>query len=71
MLKDNASTIIVESIVHMVNRLGYETIAEGVEEQEQFDYLKKIGCEYIQGFLLGKPMPEEQLEELFESQVWE
>ncbi len=71
MLKDDASNIIVESIVAMVNRLGYETIAEGVEEQEQFDYLKKIGCGYIQGFLLGRPMPEEQLEELFEKQVWE
>ena len=70
-LKDEASNIIVESIVDMVNRLGYETIAEGVEEQEQFDYLKQIGCEYIQGYLLGKPMPEEQIEELLETQVWE
>lgn len=71
MLKDKASQIIVESIVAMVNRLGYETIAEGVEEQEQFDYLKKIGCEYIQGYLLGKPMPAQQIEELLEAQVWE
>ncbi|MBO5094419.1 MAG: bifunctional diguanylate cyclase/phosphodiesterase [Lachnospiraceae bacterium] len=71
MLKDKAGNIIVESIVDMVNRLGYETIAEGVEEQEQFDYLKKIGCEYIQGYLLGRPMAEEQLEELLEKRVWE
>lgn len=71
MLEDKAGNIIVESIVNMVNRLGYETIAEGVEQQEQFDYLKKIGCEYIQGYLLAKPMPEEKLEELLEKQVWE
>ena len=71
MLKDEAGNIIVESIVDMVNRLGYETIAEGVEQQEQFDYLKKIGCEYIQGYLLGKPMPQEEVEELLEKQVWE
>lgn len=71
MMKDQASRIIVESIVAMVNRLGYETIAEGVEQQEQFDYLKEIGCEYIQGYLLGKPLPEQQIEELLEQQVWE
>lgn len=71
MLKDKTGNIIVESIVSMVNKLGYETIAEGVEQQEQFDYLKKIGCEYIQGFLLGRPMPGEQIEELLEKQIWE
>ncbi len=75
MLRDKAGNIIVESIVDMVNRLGYETIAEGVEKQEQLDYLKKIGCEYIQGYLLGKPMPGEKIEELLEDQlerqVWE
>lgn len=71
MLKDKAGNTIIESIVDMVNRLGYETIAEGVEEQAQFDYLKKIGCGYIQGYLLGRPMPEEQLEELLEKRVWE
>lgn len=71
MLKDKTGNIIVESIVNMVNKLGYETIAEGVEKQEQFDYLKEIGCEYIQGFLLGKPMPGEQIEELLERQIWE
>ncbi len=75
MLKDETGNIIVESIVDMVNRLGYETIAEGVEQQEQLDYLREIGCEYIQGYLMGKPMPQEQLEELLEEQlekqVWE
>lgn len=71
MLKDKSSNIIVNSIVEMVNKLGYETIAEGVEDEEQLEYLKEIGCGYIQGFLLGKPMPEEELEELFEKQVWE
>ena len=46
-----------------------------MEKQEQLDYLKKIGCEYIQGYLLGKPMPGEKIEELLEDQlerqVWE
>ena len=48
----------------MVKKLGFETIAEGVEVQEQYDYLYKIGCDNIQGFYLGKPMPAEEIEKL-------
>ena len=48
----------------MVKKLGYETIAEGVEEQEQYDYLYRIGCDNIQGFYLGKPMPADEIENL-------
>ena len=50
----------------MVKKLGYETVAEGVETKEQFEYLKKIECDNIQGFLLGKPMPEDELVMLME-----
>jgi len=71
MIEDKASETIVNSIVDMVGKLGYVTIAEGVETEEQFAHLKKIGCEYIQGYLLGRPMPEEKIEELLETQVWE
>lgn len=66
-LVDPAARIIMESIIQMVNRLGYETIAEGVETQNQLDYLKKIGCDVIQGFLLGKPMDAMQIEGLISS----
>lgn len=61
---DASTRIITESIVSMVDKLGYETVAEGVETQEQFDYLKRIGCDIIQGYLLGKPMSSEDLEQL-------
>jgi EAL domain-containing protein (putative c-di-GMP-specific phosphodiesterase class I) len=37
--------------------LGYEIIAEGVEEKTEADYLKSIGCHYAQGYYFGKPMP--------------
>ncbi|MCR5487658.1 MAG: EAL domain-containing protein [Lachnospiraceae bacterium] len=63
-ITDDATGIITESIVSMVRRLGLETIAEGVEDERQMEFLKKIDCDNIQGFLLGKPMPEEEFEAL-------
>jgi diguanylate cyclase (GGDEF)-like protein len=55
-IQDKSTQVITESIVSMVKKLGYETVAEGVETEEQYEYLKKIDCDNIQGFLLGKPM---------------
>lgn len=61
---DENSRIITESIIYMVKKLGYETIAEGVETEEQYRYLHEIDCDNIQGFLFGKPMPSEKIENL-------
>ncbi|MCM1268424.1 MAG: bifunctional diguanylate cyclase/phosphodiesterase [Bacteroidales bacterium] len=64
LLTDENTKIITESIIHMVKRLGYETIAEGVETKEQFDYLKELSCDMIQGYYTGKPMSAEGIETL-------
>ena len=48
---------IVESIVRMAKWLGMSVIAEGVETPEQADYLRSIGCNYMQGYLYARPMP--------------
>ncbi len=48
----------------MVKKLGFETIAEGVETEEQFQYLNEISCDIIQGFYLGRPMPADDIEKL-------
>lgn len=61
---DENTRVITETIIFMAKKLGYETIAEGVEHTEQFDYLKTMGCDCIQGFLLGKPSTEEEIEHL-------
>lgn len=66
MLTDDNARIITDSIIYMVKKLGFETIAEGVETQEQFEYLKSIECDCIQGFLLGKPLPEDDIEKILE-----
>lgn len=61
---DTSTRVITESIIAMVKKLGCETVAEGVETQEQLRYLQAINCDNIQGFLLGKPMPGEEIEKL-------
>lgn len=66
---DPSTRIITETIVTMVNKLGYETVAEGVEKEEQYEYLKEIGCGIIQGFLFGKPLPPEEIEQLLIEQL--
>lgn len=48
---------IIESVVRMARWLGMAVIAEGVEEKAQADFLKSIGCHYIQGYYYAKPMP--------------
>ena len=63
-ITDENTRIITESIIYMVKKLGFETIAEGVETEEQFKYLNEISCDIIQGSYLGKPMPAADIEKL-------
>ncbi|MBO5278784.1 MAG: EAL domain-containing protein, partial [Lachnospiraceae bacterium] len=60
------TTIITSSIIEMAEKLGLEVIAEGVEEQQQFDSLKQNRCGIIQGYLLGRPLAQEKVEELMQ-----
>jgi len=61
-LLDENTKVITESIIFMVKKLGFETIAEGVETEEQYTYLESIGCDGIQGYYLNRPMPAEEIE---------
>lgn len=51
---------IISAIVQMAKWLGTPVIAEGVETMEQADYMKSIGCKYIQGYLYSKPVTEDE-----------
>ena len=55
---------ILESVIRMSKWLGMSVIAEGVETFEQADFLKSIGCRYMQGFVYARPMPEDEYEKL-------
>ena len=54
---DGVQATITRSIIDMVEKMGLETIAEGVENQEQLELLHRFNCNFVQGFLRGKPMP--------------
>ena len=56
---------IIKFIIMLAKSIGIQTIAEGVESQEQFDILVDLGCEQIQGYYLGKPIPAFEFEETF------
>jgi EAL domain-containing protein (putative c-di-GMP-specific phosphodiesterase class I) len=51
-------------IVSLAHTLGLKVIAEGVEEDQQLELLRELGCDQIQGFLTGRPLPAEKIEPL-------
>ncbi|MBM5793069.1 MAG: EAL domain-containing protein [Cyanobacteria bacterium K_DeepCast_150m_m2_101] len=55
---------IVKATILMAHELGLSCLAEGVETDSQREHLLELGCDSFQGYLLGRPMPAEQLKEL-------
>lgn len=55
--------IVIESIIELSKRLGMKVIAEGIEELEQVEFLKNVGCDYIQGYVFSKPLLISEFEE--------
>lgn len=53
----SSDATIIQTIIGMANNLGLEVIAEGVETQEQRDFLERNGCKLFQGYLFSKPLP--------------
>lgn len=60
---DKKARNILRSVVTMAKRIGVQTLAEGVETKEQYVFLYTIGCEKIQGYYFGRPMPGDVLEQ--------
>jgi len=59
--QDREDAAIVSTIVALGRTLGMKIVAEGVETRAQQSFLMRVGCNSLQGFLLGRPMPAEQL----------
>lgn len=59
-------SVIVQAIILIANSLGIKTVAEGIETEQQLQSLKLLGCDEIQGYLLGRPAPAEEIGKLIE-----
>ncbi|WP_404382178.1 EAL domain-containing protein [Caenispirillum salinarum] len=62
---DTNDAAIVCAMIAMANALNLKVVAEGVETQEHIDFLHGVGCDHLQGFLIAKPLPAEEMEAMF------
>lgn len=63
--------VLLQNVIKMINALGMEMIAEGVETKEQADFLIENGCVYAQGYYYYKPLPIEEFVKLLEKSAKE
>jgi EAL domain-containing protein (putative c-di-GMP-specific phosphodiesterase class I) len=52
---------ILKNIINLAKDIGMQTLSEGVETEEAFEFLRSIGCDRIQGYLFGKPMSKNEV----------
>ncbi|ASS66582.1 MULTISPECIES: EAL domain-containing protein [unclassified Paenibacillus] len=65
-LNDSANdAVLFESLIGLLHRLNLSVVAEGVETQEQLQFCKLHACDFVQGYLIGRPMNAEQLAHYF------
>jgi diguanylate cyclase (GGDEF)-like protein len=68
-LTEGETTSVAGAIIGLAKSLGLKTTAEGVETQAQFDALVTLGCGEFQGYLLGRPMPADDIAEACEGRA--
>jgi diguanylate cyclase (GGDEF)-like protein/PAS domain S-box-containing protein len=64
--RDAEDAAIVRTVVALGHNLGLRVVAEGVETAAQIDFLRELGCDEMQGYFCGRPMPAAELEALFD-----
>lgn len=62
--RDPGDEAIIRAMVAMAKELGLDTVAEGVEEEQQLAFLRELDCERVQGSLLGRPIPGDEMTRL-------
>lgn len=65
LLVDKDDELIVKSAISLGHNLGLRVVAEGVEHAGQLEFLRQAGCDEVQGFLLGRPMPANEMTAFF------
>ena len=64
-VNDPDSAALTQAIVAMAHGLKLKTVAEGVENVEQVEFLRALGCDYLQGFYFSRPQPADAIEAYF------
>lgn len=67
-MSDPCDRAIVDAVVNLAHSLEMQVVAEGVETRQQLEFLRAAGCDEVQGFFLGRPMPAEDVARLFQSE---
>ena len=65
--RDPRSKVLLTELMRMMQNLGIETVCEGVESEEQVEFLREIGCTKMQGYYFCKPIPIEEIEERYKN----
>lgn len=63
-IEDSTEEIIARAIIELAHKLNLYIVAEGVENTDQLNYLKRHNCQMAQGFLFSKPIPKDDFEKL-------
>jgi diguanylate cyclase (GGDEF)-like protein len=66
---DRFDVAIVEAVLSIAQNFGFETLAEGIEEERQAAFLRSAGCSLGQGYLFARPMPAKQFETLLNTRL--
>jgi len=67
--RDESDRTLVRSIVDMTHSFGFKIVAEGVEDQEVWDTVSQLGCDFAQGYFLTRPLPAEEFVEWMRSRA--
>ncbi len=68
MLSDESDRVIVESTIKLAHNLGLRVIAEGVENDKTLSMLQELECDTVQGYLISRPLPWEQIRQWLENE---
>ncbi|MGE5469173.1 MAG: putative bifunctional diguanylate cyclase/phosphodiesterase [Bacteroidota bacterium] len=63
------SSVICDATIGLAHNLGLKLVAEGVETQAQYDYLRERGCDLVQGYLFSRPVPPAEVLEFVKTRV--
>lgn len=67
--QESGDQIMVNSILNMANQFNLSVVAEGVETEQQFDYLQENNCDLYQGYYFSKPLPEQQFVDFYKKNL--